>query len=492
MRPLHIGAFDVRDGRVVAVDRDVPLAVEADLATGQVLGAWTWEPAPGRRGRLVVSDVVLTAADAVVASPAAGGLVRIDRATGVVAVLALDIDVGRLVRAGDAVWAVGASAEQADPTWPRRPVMWQGLPVGTEPDDLDDDDDDDPDPSMRIEPSTPLWRADGATVTTYDLGGRVEGLAILGDEVVAIVTRPADPLVKRWLGPGSLAYERPATVMRGDPARGLAVVGSVPEGSVSLLVDRGAVWLAGSETEESAVVWRLGVRDDSPVPVRLAAGPMPEPIAVAEGRLVGLEWGRERRRAHVVPLDPGDGALTVGLPHVDDAARTDQGMVWFRCDFRPVVVGLDVERGTVAEVVIDLDCATYLPAPVPPPGLDLAAHEAGVRDDLHAVFFGGWTSAEDGSVCPYIQGVTFESVELEGAFPTTAVVALFRSEQHPGVRFGRRWALYDELGNPEDMEYEDIGLMEDVEAAGYGLPPLADCVPDAEGITWFGGDWQDG
>jgi hypothetical protein len=59
MRPLDIRCFDVRDGRVVA-DGVVPLAVEADLATGRVSGVWTWETAAGRRGRRVATDVVLT------------------------------------------------------------------------------------------------------------------------------------------------------------------------------------------------------------------------------------------------------------------------------------------------------------------------------------------------------------------------------------------------------------------------------------------------
>jgi hypothetical protein len=106
----------------------------------------------------------------VVASPAAGGLLRIDRATGAVTVLALDADVGQLRRAADTVWAVGASAEEADPAWPRRPVVWAGPPP--DPDDVDDiDDGGGTDPSMRIEPSTPVWRIDGASVTAYDLGG---------------------------------------------------------------------------------------------------------------------------------------------------------------------------------------------------------------------------------------------------------------------------------------------------------------------------------
>jgi hypothetical protein len=32
--------------------------------------------------------------------------------------------------------------------------------------------------------------------------------------------------------------------------------------------------------------------------------------------------------------------------------------------------------------------------------------------------------------------------------------------------------------------------MEDVES-GEGLPGVAECIPDAEGIVWFDGGWQD-
>jgi hypothetical protein len=39
------------------------------------------------------------------------------------------------------------------------------------------------------------------------------------------------------------------------------------------------------------------------------------------------------------------------------------------------------------------------------------------------------------------------------------------------------------------MEYADVGLMEDVDTGR--LPPVADCVPDAEGIVWLDDGWQD-
>ena len=64
-------------------------------------------------------------------------------------------------------------------------------------------------------------------------------------------------------------------------------------------------------------------------------------------------------------------------------------------------------------------------------------------------------------------------------------MALFHAVDRPGIQFGRRWRLYDELGNPVDHEYADIHLMEDVESAGGGLPPADGCVTDEAGVAWF-------
>jgi hypothetical protein len=61
---------------------------------------------------------------------------------------------------------------------------------------------------------------------------------------------------------------------------------------------------------------------------------------------------------------------------------------------------------------------------------------------------------------------------------------MFRAADRPGIQFARRWALYDELGNPLAPGYAAIYLMEDV-AGGGGLPAAADCRPDAAGVVWF-------
>lgn len=85
---------------------------------------------------------------------------------------------------------------------------------------------------------------------------------------------------------------------------------------------------------------------------------------------------------------------------------------------------------------------------------------------------------------PYIRGVTFEDVRLEGKFPKTEMVALFRSEHQPGVLFGRRQRIWEEDGAFSGViSVMDVNLMEDIEACGYGLPADPRAAPS--GVAWI-------
>lgn len=133
-----------------------------------------------------------------------------------------------------------------------------------------------------------------------------------------------------------------------------------------------------------------------------------------------------------------------------------------------------------------LEVSPHLPPP--PPRIEAKPVEEQTRDRIAAAFFRGWlgTDPESGRKVqrPYIRGVTFEDVRLEGEFPETRVVALFRSEDHPGVLFGRRRRVWDDDGSYSDViTVMDVNLMEDIEACGYGLP--ANPQPDESGVVWF-------
>ncbi len=136
-RPLHIASFDVLDGRIVAVDDVIPVVVEVDPSDG-VTATHTWELDPTLRGRPTARDVVVTPTSIVVASPAAGGLVRIDRASGATTIVNLsDSSPGDSpnCRMGFISSSLGQTYESAiDGLIDRQPVDWTI--------DLDDDNED--------------------------------------------------------------------------------------------------------------------------------------------------------------------------------------------------------------------------------------------------------------------------------------------------------------------------------------------------------------
>ena len=62
-----------------------------------------------------------------------------------------------------------------------------------------------------------------------------------------------------------------------------------------------------------------------------------------------------------------------------------------------------------------------------------------------------------------------------------AAVAHVQTSRRCGSSFDRRFVL----GDPSDLDYADLDLKADVEAAGYGLPAPEDFTPDDDGIVWF-------
>ena len=148
------------------------------------------------------------------------------------------------------------------------------------------------------------------------------------------------------------------------------------------------------------------------------------------------------------------------------------------------LIRISVGDFRVESVEVQIDLKPYLPSAQPPEDVDLSLYESRSFERLRSGLVGGW-QGDDGTTHPLIDGITFESVDLMGTFPETHVIASFKSEDRPGITFARKWLLYDELGNPVDHEYAEIYLMEDVEAMGYGLPPMSECVPGPDGLVWF-------
>jgi hypothetical protein len=101
-------------------------------------------------------------------------------------------------------------------------------------------------------------------------------------------------------------------------------------------------------------------------------------------------------------------------------------------------------------------------------------------------------------------GFTFEQVRLAGQHPDTRLQFVFRSERHADCLFGWEADLWhddedewdepdgEDPGLPDPESYAGeilIALMENLEAAGYGVPD--ECDPDPEGITWMRNPYGD-
>jgi len=531
-RPIQLGCFDVRDGTVVIADDSLPVAVEADAVSGSVTRVFSWPLSPRHRGRVAALSILSLGGSILVASPAAGGIVEIDRRSGGVRVISLEADVGALISCGEAVWAVASPDWYEEADEPRqegrqdrkRPVVWEEPDEaeiarfgeltrhlrlgGVSPDEqgwgrrtaagwrqADGD-------YEELLPPTPLWRVHAGAATRIGADLEHPILAAAGDRVVGVGRLPSDPIIKHITPYGSVSWRYPGTVVVIDDAGTLEAIGPVPGSGGVVCADHGRVWLLGFDQEtdgdpapQAREVLPGEGRVAAPLAVRLH-----RPVAVLDGFVVDIRWpespgGPAGRRAgargdrcgvvvRFVPVDGGD-PLEAGPADLtpDVTVRTGGGEVWFG---NPAASMLTVAApGTgVRELRIGIDCRPWMPQPQLPAGFDADRFEQSQLDQLRGSFLDGW-HAEDGDVKPFIEGVSFDTVVLRGDFPDRQIVALFRAHDRPGIQFGRRWRLYDELGNPVEHEYADIGLMEDIESAGGGLPAPGSCVPDADGVVWF-------
>lgn len=102
--------------------------------------------------------------------------------------------------------------------------------------------------------------------------------------------------------------------------------------------------------------------------------------------------------------------------------------------------------------------------------------EQSVRD-LAEVRFSEWR----------IPGVSLESISLEGAFPATQLVIIFRHRSRPACRFGMKFELWEGISPDSEVDPDIIvtpaiaGVQEEIEAADLGLPE--DCSPAT--VTWL-------
>ena len=351
-------------------------------------------------------------------------------------------------------------------------------------------------------PPTPLWRVHAGGVTRIRADLEQPILAAAGTRIAGVCRLPSDPIIKHVTPYGSVSWRYPGTVVMIDQAGTLEVAGPVPGSGGVVCTDHGRVWLLGFDQET----------DGDPAPqareVLLAEGRvarpldmlLQRPVAVLDGFVVNIGWPESPRGAagrqagtrgdrggavvRFVPIDGGDPWEAGPADFTPDATvKAGRGEVWFG---NPGASMLTVAApGTsVRELCIGIDCQPWIPQPQLPAGFDANRFEQSQLSQLRGSFLDGW-HAEDGAGKPFIEGVSFDTVELREDFPGRQIVALFHAQDRPGIQFGRCWRLYDELGNPVEHEYADIGLMEDIESASGGLPAPASCLPAADGVVWF-------
>jgi hypothetical protein len=521
---LEVGAMAVdAAGRCFVADRRVPVVAEIDAADGRVVGRYTWPLDSGCRRLATTTALAMQGGDLLVASPAAGGVVRIDRSTGATTVTPLPLPPISLATGEDGVvWAVGF--RELDESLPpvhdgtHHPVEWiepteddrvrthaelyellgpdqaaraVAGPLPTAADWASDDDRAD-----LVERSHELYRVSGDRLDRVDVGV-VEGIdgVLVADTFVCVCWRGDDPLVKRVGIGGYLAYERPSSLLAVNDDGAVRRLGRVDD-SEELVADGRRAWLLGNDRRDRATARPIDLGDG---PGGVLELDVDEAVAVVAGHVVGVEhdrrlpWEREPGAAWrrgttlaVHALRGGAPRRVVDLPRVGtDSPVIDGTSVWFAREDGTGLVAVDVGTAGVREVGVRVDCRPLLAPLHVPAGVDLDEFERSQAEALRAGLISPLVSDDGEHQRPVIRGVTVDSVELEGRFPTTSVVARFRADSHPGVGFGRRWRLYDELGEPIELEFADIELVEDVEAAGYGLPAPNDCVPDETGTVWF-------
>jgi len=475
----------------------------------------------------MVTDVLLTARLLLVASPAAGGVVRIDRASGRTEVIPLEEDAGTLLEQGGEIWVIGSvdwleavnPAERGRMAVGRRTVVWEGpsdaeiareaefhsrfvaIPSYAESEapwtieqwrELEGGEED-------LDPSTPIWRISETGVHRVPFDGENPIFASAGGVMVGVCRLPSDPIIKHVMPGTSLSFRYPASVVVADESGRFNAVGSVPSIGGRVCVDQGRTWLLGFGSEddgdETPVVRELLTEERRlEEPLGLAGQ---NPVACVDGFVVDLMWPAPSREqgqrtaphSQIVRFLPISGGSpldveVLNLSHWIETVRVLDGEVWFYDEEGSGLIAVSPSNAASRRIEVDIDCRPWMPEPEAPKGLDLQAHEREQLEFFQSALFGGWT-VEESVTRPFITGVTFDSVQLREAFPDSQIVAPFHSDDRPGIQFGRRWRIYDELGNLSDLQYAEIHLLEDVESGSGGLPSMDRCQPDEAGVVWF-------
>lgn len=513
-RDLRVDALAVHGDAVFVADTVLPIVAEVDRATGAVRRVFTWPVSAEHRRRTATRSMTGHRGALWVASPLAGGLVRVDLATGTVAVLPLDGGPVDLVAMGDDLLVVGRHWSDDD--------LFDHLEDIDDLDDLDEGDDlDDGDEDVDLDGwggtpvmPTPLWRIrDGRAEA---LSAEVEVCSIApraGGGAVALVRRPGDPTVGTPAGGGGIVLHYPAHVALVGADGRFRDVCDVDDLD-PVLVDGDDVWLVGSGAEPDPPVgeqalWAMTVvgeggelvhdyaRRDLGAPLRRidveTGRAVPTPVPLAPVAIVGgvavevlprPRWptdGERRARARLGDARSGRTRATIDLPAEPDglnAPVVEGPEVWFvakRAD-AVVVVRLDGPRAELIPVAVPT--APHRPPATAPEGLDLAAFEAkALRAAEHAV---AWCADEEVAWRRSARSA-LGPPSLVGAFPDTAVHIPLVRHDRPERRYVVAWRLYTELG--DNVCLDIVTPLDELLDSAWGQRQLDRAQPGPGGIA---------
>ncbi|MDP2293022.1 MAG: hypothetical protein Q8M22_17710 [Actinomycetota bacterium] len=501
------------DESIFVCDRMLPVCVDLHRATGIVRRTSTWPLLDSLRHQPVVTAVRLHDGAVWISSPAAGGLVRIDTATFDHTLVRLDAMPGPIARLGDDLMVFAyrewrsAPHASADASPIERPVIWLDAPDREpstvrwfmyspdadpyepvdESDEIDHDLDAhahdldldlaDDDFETNEDGARPVWRIVSGVPQPFDVGGDAgTGITMSDGTLVASVRRHSDPLVKVREAYG-IAYRYPGAVIAFHPDGTSRTIREFDDG-VDLVSDGIGLWFTAEDADTG---------ETTLAPIELA-GRVIEPrgavVAIVAGRAVVVERSGPMRR-----LDLATGAdlddLAIPPIALDDGheAVVDGEQVWFAGASPDRLITVDIGSSDVAVLAVTVDLDPLLPPATPRAGFDIADYERGALSDFRDELLGGWQD-ESGAVMPFIDGVTFISIDLVGSFPDTCIEVTFDSSERTGQTFGVRLALYDALGNDIGIGFAGIHMMELID--GWpGLPHLDQTPADESGVTWL-------
>jgi hypothetical protein len=294
----------------------------------------------------------------------------------------------------------------------------------------------------------------------------------------------------------SVSWNYPGTVVEIGVHAELEILGAIPSMTGSVCTDHEQVCLLGFDDDESTIAGR-SIRV-----VDLGQGRMSvmrrvrfqRPVGIVDGRITDIarpDLGKgvlhSAPDSAILRFQSMDGAdvQTIEVSGVTDETRVriENGKVWLGNPGASMLMMAMPGMSSAREMPVRLDCRPWMPRPELPEGFDSVRFEQNRLEQLRGAFNLAMPRQRAGR--PFIQGIEFEDVEIRGQFPAREIVAVFHLRDCPQPRFGRRWPLYDELGNPIYDLYAPVSLKEDIVSPTPGFPPASSTSPGEDGIVWM-------